>query len=200
MGRLDPVELNVLAEHLRDEDWLDLRVVEHGIMERVLVEGVVIYRDSEDVDVRQDWVVNGVVQTANYLVSRDKIMVCRPTSFEVEDVTPVRLKAAAIQGVKEGRWAMVKEAAKSVLAMDEETFTYALDGIPLRYMLITAMYEISDESDLEICRRIGYMSLQPMISARYKVKTEGWVDNVRRIVALCEENGYPRQDRPRTIL
>lgn len=179
-----------------------MRVMAHGIMERVQIESIMVYREHEELDVRQDWIEDEDVHTENYVVEADKIMYCRPTSFALEDVTPVLLKVGikpeAGQSADDVKWTQLCAAAKRVLAMDEAAFQHAIEGIPLRYMLMVAMDEISEESGPHICKRLGYRSQTPLLSARSKVKWDkDWLRNVRRII---DASGYRPTGRPGSIL
>lgn len=58
----EPVPIHTLAEHMRDDAWLDMRVIGRGTLERVRIAELRIRRDNEKVVVEQAAVhVNGTI-------------------------------------------------------------------------------------------------------------------------------------------
>lgn len=100
MAVLDPVPLDQLAAYLRDETWLDLQVVEHGLVRRGRVIEIRVRRLDEEIAVEQEYVAEGrkpddetPVERLQHAFDHDSIRWARPTSFEIQDVPPPDLRS-----------------------------------------------------------------------------------------------------------
>lgn len=85
---LDPVPLHVLAEHLAERTWLDMRVVEKGLLRRVRIFEIRIHLDGEDIGAEQDYYEGTEVKRQEHVFPQDAVMWARPTSFDERDIDP----------------------------------------------------------------------------------------------------------------
>ncbi len=183
--RLDPAPLRDIAEHLDNMTWLDVKVVALGNFERVRIRSLVIRRDDDLVELEQHWLANDELREALHLVSSEDVMWCRPTVFELADVTPWKEPAPperTIQQADSWEWWCSQKAVSQSQAVDEQTVVEWMKNansdqsmmarVHFRHLVILVMYEISTESALAICQRAGYVSIQPMLTARMKFRAE----------------------------
>lgn len=193
MISLEPVDLVVLAEHLRDGTWLDVRVCDVGVLERVQVAEIVVHREGDQLRFIQEVVDGDEVLIQGYLVDNDSIMYARPTVFETQDVTP-----------PEPPPRIAKQSAKFGGNLDPEQFSilvnavhglHAVRGLEphdllrrledewamvsawVKHYLLWTLYELTNLSQQEVCTALGYGSPTPWHSTKHEVS---WDDEKRK--------------------
>ncbi len=188
MGRLDPPELRALAQFILEQSWLDMRVLGLGLFERVRIDALVIRRDDDELVVVQQWLCNEGLAEREHVIRVEDVVRCKPTIFTVEDVTPWVRAPLLTKGLALGdshEWLVARTAVcftegvteAEMAAFMADPYGRARDAegqrrIDTRHLVVLVMYEISTEPDLDICRRAGWKSVQPMLTARWKFAKE----------------------------
>lgn len=191
MISLEPVDLIVLAEHLRDGTWLDVRVCDVGVLERVQVEQILVHRDGDQLRFIQEVVDGDELLIQGYLVDNDSIMYARPTVFEAADVSPP--EAPPHQARKTPCFGVGLDAAEFALlvnivhALEDVTQLQDSDNMLarlevreeqnrmapwVRHYVLWALYELTNLSQREVCVAVGYTSIQPWVSTRQEIGRE----------------------------
>lgn len=139
----EPVPIHTLAEHMRDDAWLDMRVIGRGTLERVRIAELRIRRDNEKVVVEQAAVhVNGTIpgrrkmdpdSTLKYIsqaVDCEDIRWVRPTVFGIWDCTPIARPDKDVPGgpgIDEEARTILTKAAKVDHGIHPGNPVYVLD-------------------------------------------------------------------------
>jgi len=188
---LEPVDLTSLAQALRDEVWVDLRAVDHGIIERVRIIAFIIDRHNDILTLYQEWVApGGVAKDRTFQVDSEDIMWCKVSQFDREDVEPkLRLESTVILDSNK-RWdglphtiqplvsIIIEECALEFQVDPTEVAKLAfdagarvvLDPIHCRYTMMWTLYELTGLSPLKCCNIFNWSSQTPWISARSKLE------------------------------
>lgn len=205
MGVLDPVELHELAEHMRDGTWLDMRVIEHGTIERARVEAIIVRRDDEEIELLQEHMLDGVVHQANVRVSADAIRWMKPSGFDLVDVEVRRPKpptevdnTAVTNAIKDLIVFLYKDHAHWPIgsrAALEKAFATPGNGhtwTGVRHVFVWLMKNYTDGIDaLDICKMAGYRSVMPLQSARWKYSGTGKdAEEAKRLDELMAARGF----------
>lgn len=208
MGVLDPVDLRELACHLRDGTWLDLRVVEHGTVERARVTGIIVRADHEELELEQEHSFNGEVQTSVLNYPADSVRWARPSVFSLEDVE-IRHPKATDASVDDQR---VIDAAKDLLIFlfkdsqwtplknrkDVEKLMvaspYGGTGCHARHVFVWTVWRFGsgEISPTDICKMAGYKSPMPLQSARWKFsdRRDDYKDDMAAIDKAMAARGF----------
>jgi hypothetical protein len=201
MGMLEPVPLTSLAEAMRDEAWLDMRIVEHGNVPRVRVQSILIMTHNETVELYQELPEDAY----RYLeVDSEDIMAALPSCFERDDVPEPNEpppSGADPEEYTQGRpfasyklpsearamFPLVRRAVFNQFANPDhmERDFWDLTNVSsrnptnlyhftlhVRYALLLTLYEVTELSQADVCYVVGYHSIQPFISARQLAKRE----------------------------
>jgi len=185
---ITPAPLKSLGEFLRDETWIDMRVVdgeEFLTLERVQILTIVIYRHNELIEVRQEWKDDREHHDETFYIDCDSIRWARPTSFELENVTPhdnvvERVRTAELDNAFD-QIASVLAQANAVTPQVFKTrlqtqysWTNGVEPLPItaRHEALLCLYELTEASPLECAKMCGYSSIQPLMSARDKFKRD----------------------------
>lgn len=188
---LHPVSLTTLAEYLRDQTWLDVRICDHGPVERVQVMNVTVWADREDVTLRQQVVRRGVdgedvISELELEADAEDIMWAKPSAFtEPLDVReaqpddpakpPDSIDMERVFDTTADAVAFIHQMSRAELDKELSEITNRIGPACLRrYQVLWTMREVLHErvGTLEICQRIGWRSVQPYHSA--KDKFVGW--------------------------
>lgn len=165
MGVLDPVHIETLAAHLRDGDWLDVRSVDVGSLERVQVTALLIHRDDEEIEFTQD---GGAV----VMVMSDSIRRVVPTAFEEGDeITPLATAQLEFADQVEKVWIAAEHAVAAMHNIpDMELFRDLVETssghLHMRYWVMLTVETFNVAKPLDIAKHYSYSSIQPMVSAR----------------------------------
>lgn len=183
---LDPVSLTRLAEYLRDGTWLDMRICDHGPVERVQIMNITVWADREDVMLRQQ-VQSGdgddiLITEQELEADAEDIMWARPSVFtepiDVKKAIPVELPRPMDSIDMENVFNVTADAVAFMHQMPRADLDKELSEISnrigpaclRRYQLLWTMRQVLHEriGTLEICQRIGWRSIQPYQSAKDK--------------------------------
>lgn len=185
MSVLDPVALDKLAAYMRDETWLDIRICDHGPVERVQIMNITVWPDHEDVTMRQEVMRGEDIHELQLEADAEDIMWARPTAFpeplDVQEAKPVeppreeefmpgRLEEAYDATLDAVAFAHSMSRAELDKELNEEFYSKYGKAVHRRYEIIWILRQVMDDrlSTLEICQRIGYKSVMPMQCARQR--------------------------------
>lgn len=188
-GSLHPVPLNEIAGHLRDGTWLDVRVFDDErdwiTLENVKVTEYVIRRHNEQVTVVQQWAAeDDSMQRQEMALDAEAIRWVRPTEHDPTTVTPYETFRVVVDGGDE--WGIVLQ----VVAQEQNCEVSELVGrleeglISARYLTIMLAFHATEMAPEEICKRVGYASVQPFHSARHKYREDNDFKNRLRLMAM----------------
>jgi hypothetical protein len=196
MGRLDPVALDELAAHLRDETWLDLRVVEVGTVERAQVNAIIVRRDFEEIELRQEHMFDGVVTEANMTVSADAIFWARPTCFELIDVEIAKPKRPSevddkkvINAVKDLLVFLYKNDKRTPLE-SRAAVERMLKTNGHTFIWLIMRYGSGELDNLDVCKMAGYKSPMPWQSAKWKFNRDDNKNLRKNLDKLMQARGF----------
>lgn len=219
---LEPVTLGALAEALHDGTWLDMRVVDMGTLQRVLVQQVNIYRTRDEIVLTQKWPCGEEVGTTTVTVDAEDVRWLRETQVALPDVTPIPVVTPP-RTLPAKR--VVDEIIRTVAFLTVDVTEADLRAgrasgcaaVRPRQEAMWLAYEMTDLAPDEITRNcFGYASAMPMVTIRHKLeyalrKNEpvhhkeeagptAWFDRVRGVRDLIDSNlgARPRRssDRP----
>lgn len=168
---LDPVTIEELATTMAEQTWVDARVVPGGIAERVRIEGILIRRDEEEVQLAQELRdEDGEVSVHRFWVHSEEIWWVKPTQFSATD----ELRAFQPTGQRQSADSVLSAAFESVAhyfrvtAAEVKAIARArLDDNHYRYWVMLVYKELNPKaSDLEVTKLFDYGSPQPLYSAR----------------------------------
>jgi hypothetical protein len=213
---VSPVALPLIAEHLRDGTWLDLRVCHEEdfiTLENVKVTEYVIRADEEQVMVVQEWAGEDDAMLRQELaLDAESIRWMRATSHDPTTATPYDPMPPE-QRRSEDEWGIVVAAmAKNEgCTTDDVRHFWTPDGsnsyVHWRHKTILVAYHVTDMDPVEICKRVGYASVQPLLSAGWKWskdddKTKMWRSRLRDTCEWAVVNGAmwrPEERRRKTM-
>jgi hypothetical protein len=219
---LEPVPLERIARYLRDEEWVDMRVCEAGIFERVQVENVTVFRDREEVVVRhrRPPIEDGGVTTETWRIDAEDIMWINPTVFSEEEAAPPKA-ATASKGGLDARGGQIDQVFVALMVALASHFKMPVNDIEAemrlvygngnrasqervdrRHLMLWCLHELTDETTETIYRKLNYKSPMPFHTARQKF-TGNWARQDRRwpevIRDICREarhvSGHPEWHR-----
>lgn len=193
MISLDPPPLVSVAEHMRDETWLDVKVVGEPVLERVRLVQIIVNRHEDYLVFTQERPgadENGKLETieVEHKVDAEDVMYLKPTIFELADITPRERERVVTVGGRafplgDGFNAdenHVLFAAISLIANDLRTpVPEILDRVDkdffsfstrIRYSLLWLVYEFTECSTLKVCHALGYSSITPYLSAKNTIQ------------------------------
>lgn len=207
----DPCPLRVLAEHMRDGTWLDVRT-EDGLLERVRITEIRVRVQGEDVIVRQDWLHEEDYRRAEHALDSDVIWRVNPTTRKIADVTPF---GGVTRTVQAGEPAAVIGAIVGTVVFTaggkaEELTSPRVGKEPweltnARHQGIYLAFEMTDLSGHDICTGyFGYKSQGPFLLARDKARhsldaqtgyyvrptatsPNDWVKQLRRLAGVVDQ-------------
>lgn len=223
MASLEPVSLAALAEALRDLSWLDMRVVGYRHVERVRVVSITINREQDFMQVYQEWPDEEEgVATKTWYVDCEDVMWCRPTVFELADVTMMAENVGAGPRKPDDsfEWWLTKMSVRYTESLTEEQLDEIIamvygNGrqkapttqpvIDIRHLMLLVMYEITEDTEMDICQGLGYKSVQPMMTARWKAKGDSAAHHkfqarVAKAVKRAEKGGAVLSRRSGSLL
>jgi hypothetical protein len=213
-GAFDPCPLQVLARHMLDGRWVDVRTDE-GLICRVRITEIVVRAQGEDIRLRQEWLdgpddkVRRIRQ--EIVVDADAIWKVLPTNYHIEQVQPWKTKKTGGP-----RSPVPDETAQTIVTQVIETalFLYQTtkkdlieegNASPRRYVAMLVIFEMTDISVFDICtKHFGYHSPTPMVSAQYRLRSgleghrnETFVtpENIRRLADLVDQALEPQAAR-----
>lgn len=181
---LDPISIVALAEHLRDETWLDVRVCDlHSPLERVRIEEIVIRRDIDNVVFVQEIMGGEEVTLTRHVVDGESIMYANPTVFALEDVQPPKAPRVKLQpsekfgkGLEPDEFSILVRVVRAMehytSLRDSSQVLELLRDTPeraavwVRHWALWGLYELTDLSPVRCCVALGYASPQPWYSTQ----------------------------------
>lgn len=182
--KLDPLSIPDLARSMAEEDWLDMRVVDYGLLSRVRVTCILIYREDESVELTQEYLADDsqAVEAVKVVVPAENVWWARPTQFELADVDPMRPRTVTPPIMDTGK--VVAAACQAVaenINMALDLFLQLFNEKPhrgagthppaVRHQVMWIVYEMTDLSNVECCKACGWRSPQPWVSARQRYFT-----------------------------
>lgn len=225
-SELEPVPLGVLAEHIRDQTWLDMRVIEVGTCQRVQITQLNICRERDEVVVRQKHAVDDdALATDTLTFDAEDIRWVRETEVALADVTPVsiavRVPSLTRAAVGPGAAAAMPHASdervivgRAVLIVSEHTgFSHTEIGrfcgweedysiARARHLAIWLIYEMTDLPATVICEAFGYVSTTPLSSASDKARNAAFRADLEAIAEKLKKEllktigRVPRRSKP----
>lgn len=188
--------LTLLAEHLRDKRWVDLRVdapiARDRLVMRVRIVEIRVLVEREDIIVRQEWLEKDEFYHEVHKFDGDAIWRAVPTNYHIEQVKPYGRTTVA----QTGQPAPMSEATKGRIfattcrLLEKETglpfdtiakATSVYRGCEARHIALIVLYELTDDDPLTLCKRFGYASQTPFLSARYNLTKAGWFSRAQRV-------------------
>lgn len=173
---LDPATIEELATAMAEQTWVDMRVVPGGIAERVLVIGLLIRREEEEVEIEQ-WIEDeqGDIERRTHWIHAEEIWWIKPTQFQRGDeLRPFEPKGkrqsadnaldAALRAVAD-HYGVPPDEVKAVA-------THRLDSNHYRYWVMLVYEELTGRKGSDVTTIFGYGSPQPLVSARDMVRKQ----------------------------
>jgi hypothetical protein len=202
---LEPVDLPVLAAAMRDNSWLDMKLVD-GPVPRVRVKAILVLPETETVTLVQEYPKHDqgvdkdgcLLDHREWEVDSEDIMWVMESTFERDDVpgfserlklepvpanSPLPLHAQValptIHAEVLKRWPEVRDWDWRDPKTLYEAHTHA------RHAALWALYELTPLPPVECCKSLGWHSVQPLLTARWKVSGQhakpGYVEKVQDI-------------------
>lgn len=182
---LDPVGISELAAALRDETWLDARLVPGGLAQRVRVLSLTIFRDHEEVSFEQMYESGELMASASFTVNAEEVWWIRPTEIRTARDTPLFRLAGKLKSGDVDYDCAVQAVAEhfEVTASDLRNIVeIGLGTKRERYWVMMVLEDLKGDRAPAL-QRFGYMSPQPFISARDHMKRhnqERWLARTQR--------------------
>lgn len=211
-GVFEPVSLAVLAEHLRDGTWLDLRT-EDGLVQRVRVTEIIVSVDHDDVRLFQQWFDDDYsFNKRSFAIDAEAIRRVQPTACQRvsevvpwvadmrDDTTPVIFNAETEQELLQCVLASALFMFDVKLNELRATREIGPTEVTQRYACLIVLYEMSNLHPKDICEALGYSkgSVQALISARYDMcganPVQERIDATKRLGKLVDQR-MPRKCR-----
>lgn len=218
------VELRELAEHMRDQRWLDMRY-DDELLQRVRIVEMIVRVEGEDIVLKQEWVNEDAEVKEDYFhrqrieIDSEGIWKVMPTAYHVSEVQPrgIALTPQAVgDELAQAVLLAVQRSLKFVHHFDdkewEEMYRCRWEISDARHQGIIVVYEMTDLPPDQICRGFGYKSPQPLMTARWKASIsphnqhESFREGIKRLAKLTEEFvpgqkprrsvGFPRDYKP----
>lgn len=215
--RLDPVPLDEIASRIRDEAWVDLRVVGVGTVQRVLITQLNVHRDHDEVVVRQKFAASDDELTVEeHAFDAEDIRWLRETQVALCDVKPVQPPAPESVQCIDAK-SVVNRIIRSVCFVYEKSEAELRGGWRAagatreRQRALWLAFEMTDLTPPQICKdHFGYGSQQPILTVRAKieqaVKSNGavhynetpgaWLIELKQLAGLVDKHfgiAYRRQ-------
>lgn len=203
MAVLDPVALPEIAAHLRDGTWLDVRVYdvdqEWITLENVKVTEYVIRRHNEQVTVVQAWADDDDSMLRQELaLDAEAIRWVRPTEKDPTTARPYNQIAVIETDGDEWSAILTVVASEQNCEVSELVDRMAEGLISARYLTILLAYHATNMDPLDICKKVGYASVQPLHSAHWKYREDAEMKNrLRLMVMVARQRGCPGRDEER---
>lgn len=212
---LEPVPLALLAEAIRDEAWIDVVLLEVGIVRRVKPLKLVCHRAGDDVEVVQAWPEGNTVNHTNHTFDTDLLIKVRPTQVALLDVKPLvepeppapANSPSSFEGAQ-----IVHEIIRTVAWVNadvtEDDLRKPLDtkdgsyrALRPRQKAMWLAFEMTNLSPEAICKEyFGYQSATPLITVSEKVRwcfehnspvihgerPRAWVNSVKELAKLID--------------
>lgn len=182
---LDPVGVGELAEAMRDERWLEAKIVPGGLAERVMVTSLTVHRDYEEVTFRQVHLGPSGETSQTFTVHAEAVWWIRDSRLGAEDVTWFRGGPSLNTG--DAAWDAAVEAVAEhfgMAAKELRTVTEAgLGPRRERYWVMLVYSGLTGKRGVEVTRRFDYNSPQPLQSANAHVKSHGLTAHLDRVMA-----------------
>lgn len=204
---LAPPEISEWAAAMESKTWLDVRVVDAGLIQRVCVECVHIRRESEYVTLLQHFPTDDGKHGENRLdVECEDVMYMVPTELESMHSLLAIIEPSADEKIQDGFEAMKDAAIQAVVDVTGGTAmallkSLAAGGIQLkqemvdrRHLVLWALIEMSDRSPYTLCYECGWRSPMPFQSASQKFtgkhgSPEKWLPVIKKVVKRAQEIG-----------
>lgn len=202
---LEPPEFQELAGFMAERVWLDVMVVDAGLLQRVRVECLHIYFEHEAVTFVQSFQTDvGDISQHSMDVAWDDIMYA--VKSELESPAEVRaiveppsnnekledgfeaIKDAAIEAVCDVTAGNVMGLVKSLAAGGAQL---RQDMVDRRHLVLWALLEMTDKPPDTLCYECGWRSPMPFQSARVKFVGKNadvkWAPVIRNVVKRAHE-------------
>lgn len=196
---------------MRDGTWIDMQTPT-GPVDRVKIMWIRITRTDEEIGVEQVWLgADEVVHRAAFLFDLEDCMACGPTVVGPLDVRPYQpSRVEKIYTARARRKAEDATVAQAISIRDVQVAEIIIDATCMLFSYLTredlvtcapdynhchhrhqamlVMLLMTDMSPHTICTRVfNYRSVQPMMTARWKLSgDEGMVNACRKIRGLVE--------------
>lgn len=182
---LEPPGIQMLAQALADETWLDIRVVDAGVMKRVKIEALHIYRQHETVTVVQEVCEEDPEELIRYSFEVEAEDIMYAVKTELESVNEVdvllapakkpngeqelidKIRDAAIQAVVDVTGGTVMELVRG-FANASYAGRRKQELVDRRHLVLWTMIEMTDETPYDLCWYLGWRSPMPYQTALYK--------------------------------
>lgn len=210
---LEPAPLHVLAEHLRDGTWLDLRTAE-GPIYRVRIMEIVVRMADEALVCAQEWYdeLRERRTRRKLVLTAEDVWRVQPTTLTVFEVKPYGEQTPPKpRELGTGTLDVLKEAIATAAADLVDTSSAAVMAdtkggrrfTQVRYVAMLVMYEMTDLSIPKITDYYGYGSPTPFYSAQSALKYDHnkfvCAENMRKVASKVDKATAPsrfRTDRP----
>lgn len=133
---------------MRDGTWLDVRIIERGVIERVRLVELCIRRESEELVFEQEAMVSGETQRVEHRIDPEDVIWARRTMFDMEDVE-VTAPAEAPVSNDELRKAIL-ETVLFWRRISERELIDEFSGQDGRYYCMRLMWEFSTVAQSDI--------------------------------------------------
>lgn len=213
---LEPVGIAALAEAIRDETWVDLRVVDRGTIERVQIRAFNIHRDRDEIVIVQKWSDGDDVRSSELTFNAEDLRWLRETQVALCDVKPIQEPAVENAGAFSTH--IVNEIIRTVAYLTEGVSEQDLrsgsrsngDSVRPRQEAMWLAYEMTDLSPKDIAiKHFGYLSDQPMLTIQGKLRAAiascsgvhynenptAWLKRVKVTMALIDDTKGVRYRR-----
>jgi hypothetical protein len=204
---LEPVPLGALAEFMADQEWVDMAVLNLGLLDRVQIETLHIHRSCEELTVRQEWCEVSADETKveRYTFSQDRVRRCHPTSVtDIREVRPVNQEPPAPREFTTDEeiarvWEAVADAAEFMFGVKRSVFTkksgqgggWTDERRNARDCSMLAMYEWTPLSQSRIAST--YFDGRSQAAVSYALRSQrGQMDPFRKLVTIRLGSGPPK--------
>lgn len=200
MAALEPVSIRDLAQHIQAADYVDVRVVDVGTVQRCRIVGLNIRRDGDEVQIEQKWEDGaGEVHADMHTFDCEEIRFIKPTEVrKPADVRPIiqelrKMRVDSNGGkitgaILDACSTFFHKSIADITGSDREA-----GALQARQVAMWLTFEMTDLSPPRIATRFGYISIQPLTTLRYLVEATATSEHVKRehfvgaVVKLAEE-------------
>lgn len=188
LASLRPVPLHTLAEHLRDETWLDMAVVDRRPLQRVQVTNINVMRDRDEVTVVQVIQEEEGRTTAEVAFDAEDLRWCKPTTARPEDIVP--LEVVESEPDADTAFAVIRRevisALKFVHVCSESELLNGSGFSLARQRGIRLLYELTNFPTTRLAEEIGYKSPGMYPQALSRTTRAEEVEAIRTMVMLID--------------
>lgn len=181
---LDPPDFEIIAAWIRDEQWIDMRVCDVGLVERVLPQAVTLHRDWDQLHCCQEYILDEQIVSGERHFDCEDIMWWRESIFAIEDVTPQSLPTRREDISNERLAEEILETVAFLTGHGTQTIKDSGTCSHERQVCIRLMWEASTLGAGKIPQLFGYSSGGMFTSAM--TRTGKHAEQIKRAYALLE--------------